>query len=143
VTILRRFLRPALWASLFLTAACNPRGRVESARHAIDDFHERYKRHDTAGMYQYSGAAVRSSSSLKDFVDYENNLYTKLGDLTSAELVNYNLLYLLTGAQVRLDYKCQFSKGTAVESFEVNFKNDKPVIDGYRIDSPQLDKDGR
>ena len=39
-----------------------------------------------------------------------------------------------------MDYKCTYASGSAMESFEINFKGDRPQIDGYRLDSPQLDK---
>lgn len=91
-------------------------------------------------MYKYAGPAVRSSSSEPAFVKYEKAVREKLGELKSAELANYNLLYLLSGPQVRLDYRCRFAEGDAVESFEIKFKNAKPVIDGYRLDSPKLNE---
>ena len=89
-------------------------------------------------MYKYAGPAVLSSSSESAFVKYEKGVREKLGELKSAELASYNLLYLLSGPQVRLDYHCRFAEGDALESFEINFKNDKPVIDGYRLDNPKL-----
>jgi hypothetical protein len=46
---------------------------------------------------------------------------------------------LLSGPQVRFDYKCTYASGISVESFEINFSGNKPHIDGYRLDSPQLD----
>jgi hypothetical protein len=81
---------------------------------------------------------VRKSSSPAKFADYEKDVYGKLGPLTSAQIVNYNLLYFFSGPQVRMDYKCSYAKGTATESFEINFQGDRAVIDGYRLDSPQL-----
>jgi hypothetical protein len=93
-------------------------------------------------MYQSSGPAVRSSSSENAFVKYEQEVRSKLGDLKSAELVTYNLLYLLSGPQVRLDFHCPYQQGTAVESFEINFRRDRPVINGYRLDSPLLSGKG-
>jgi hypothetical protein len=83
---------------------------------------------------------VRKSSSEAAFASYETDVYEKLGELKSAQVVNYNLLYLFSGPQVRMDYKCTYAKGSAMESFEINFKGDRPQIDGYRLDSPQLDK---
>ena len=94
-------------------------------------------------MYQHAGPAVRSSSTEAAFVEYEKSVRAKLGDLTSAEVANYNLIYLLSGPQVRLDYKCKFSNGTGIESFEMGFENSKAVINGYRLDSPQLEEKPR
>jgi len=91
-------------------------------------------------MYRHAGPAVRSSSTEADFVKYEKDVRAKLGDLKSAEVANYNLLYLLSGPTVRLDYKCKFAKGDGVESFEMGFENGKAVINGYRLDSPQLEQ---
>lgn len=95
-------------------------------------------------MYSHAGSAVRSSSTEAEFIKYEKDVRAKLGELKSADVVNYNLVYHFSGPEVRLDYKCTFANGTGVESFEVAFENDKAVINGYRLDSPQLEmKAGR
>lgn len=91
-------------------------------------------------MYEHAGPAVRSSSTEADFLKYEKNVRAKLGELKSAAVANYNIIYLFSGPQVRLDYKCEFAKGTGTESFEIVFENGKGVINGYRLDSPQLDE---
>lgn len=130
---------PILCAALLLCLACNPRARVDLARHTAEDFHDCYNREDYAGMYRHAGPAVRSSSSEAAFTEYEKGVRAKLGELNSAEVANYNLVYLFSGPQVRLDYKCKFAKGEAVESFEMGFENGRAVINGYRLDSPQLE----
>lgn len=89
-------------------------------------------------MFALAGPAVRKTSSVVKFADYEKGVYAKLGALKSAKIVSYNLLYLFSGPQVRMDYNCLYEKGTATESFEINFEHDRAVIDGYRLDSPQL-----
>ena len=126
-------------AALVLSFACNPRGRVDLARHTAEDFHERYNHQDYSGMYRHAGPAVRSSSTEAAFIKYEKDVRAKLGDLKSAEVTNYNLVYLFSGPQVRLDYKCTFANGTGSESFEIVFEKSKAVINGYRLDSPQLE----
>jgi hypothetical protein len=136
---LKRLRLPAIALALLL-AGCNPRSRVESARKAVEEFHRLYNASDFEGMYRFSGSAIRSSAPLSAFVKYERNVHDKLGSLKSAEVANYNILYLFSGPQVRLDYTCTFEKAQAVESFEINFKHDRPSIDGYRIDSPKLEE---
>ena len=118
--------------------ACNPRDRVERARKAAEGFHSLYNKQDFVGMYQFAGAAVRESTSESAFTSYEKGVRGKLGALQAADVLNYNITYVLSGPQVRLDYASRYERGTAVESFEINFRNGRPVIDGYRIDSPQL-----
>ncbi len=95
-------------------------------------------------MYAYAGPSVQKETPQAAFVAYETGLRKRLGDLKTADLVNYNLLYLMSGPQVRMDYNCKYVLGNAVESFEVNFRKNQPRIDAYRIDSPQLEteKDG-
>ena len=90
-------------------------------------------------MYRHAGPSVQAATPQAAFAVYETGLRSKLGDLKNADLVNYNLLYLMSGPQVRMDYNCKYALGSAVESFEVNFRKDKPQIDAYRIDSPQLE----
>ncbi len=119
-----------------LCSGCNPRGRVESAEAAVNKFHQRYNAQDYSAMYDEAGSAFRASASKTKFTDYEANVRAKLGAFESSQIGNYNLLYLLKGPQVRLDYNSQFAKGRAVESFEVDFEDDKPVINAYRIDTP-------
>lgn len=139
MTISQQLLRAVLCTALVVCFACNPRARVELARRTADDFHDRYNREDYSGMYGHAGPAVRSSSTEAAFIEYEKGVRAKLGNLKSAEVSNYNLVYLLSGPQVRLDYKCKFAKGDGVESFEIGFENGKAVINGYRLDSPQLE----
>lgn len=135
-----KWLCPLAAVLAFLLAGCNPRGRVESGRAAVEQFHRLYKAGDFAAMYRFTGSAVQSSTSLTGFVKYEQNVREKLGVLESAEVENYNVLYLLSGPQVRLDYRSTFQNGQAVESFEINFKHGQPSIDGYRIDNPKLEE---
>lgn len=137
----RAFWLAALPACVFYTS-CNPKGKVEAARKAVEQFHDGYNKRDYAGMFQLAGPAVRKTSSEAAFAQYETGVYAKLGELKSAQIVNYNLLYLLSGPQVRIDYKCQYARGSSVESFEINFTGPRPQIDGYRLDSPQLDNKG-
>lgn len=122
----------------FFLSACNPRRHIEAAESAVKRFHDRYNSQQYYAIYDESGPAFRASASKRDFVRYETNAHEKLGDLKSAEIANYNILYLFSGPQVRLDYNSHFSSGHAVESFEINFKNNNAVIDAYRIDTPLL-----
>lgn len=137
LTLSRRLL---LCGALFYSSACNPRERVDLARRTAEDFHHRYNREDYSGMYSHAGSAVRSSSTEAAFIKYEKGVRERLGELKSAEVANYNLVYHFSGAEVRLDYKCTFAKGTGVESFESAFEGGKAVINGYRLDSPELEE---
>ena len=126
-----------------LLSGCNPRGHVEAAERAVKVFHDRYNSQRYEAIYDEAGPAFRASASKRDFIAYEANSHEKLGELKSAEIANYNILYLFSGPQVRLDYNSQFSNGHAVESFEIHFKNDKPLVDAYRIDTPLLEEKRR
>jgi hypothetical protein len=128
----------ALAVLLLCGLGCNPRGRVESGRKAVEEFHRLFNAGQFEEMYRFVGPAIRASTSRVQYDEYEKNLQTKLGRMESAEVFNYNVLYLLSGPQVRLDYHCTFAKGKATESFEIDFKGEQPLINGYRIDSPVL-----
>jgi hypothetical protein len=123
---------------LIFCFGCNPKSRVEAARKATEAFHDGYNKQDYGAMFSLAGPAVRKSSSLKEFAAYEKGVYAKLGPLKSAQIVNYNLLYLFSGPQVRMDYQCSYANGSGTESFEIDFQGDRAVIDSYRLDSPQL-----
>ncbi|HEX6546748.1 MAG TPA: hypothetical protein VF023_10610 [Bryobacteraceae bacterium] len=131
-------IRAAVCLAIFFCLSCNPKSHVEAARKATEAFHDGYNKQDYNAMFALAGPAVRKSSRLAEFADYEKGVYAKLGPLKSAQIVTYNVLYLFSGPQVRMDYKCSYEKGTATESFEINFEGDRAVIDGYRLDSPQL-----
>jgi hypothetical protein len=138
--VIRYRLRAAACAAAAaLCVSCNPRARVERARHTAEEFHRQYNAQNYRAMFQLAGPVVQRSSSEKVFAEYESGVRAKLGELKTAELGNYNLLYLLGGPQVRLDYKCKFERGDGLESFEINFSGEKALINGYRLDSPQLD----
>jgi|SRR6185312_5863160 len=130
--------RAAACLALFFCFSCNPKARVEAARKTTAAFHDGYNKQDYNAMFALAGPAVRKSSNLAKFADYEKGVYAKLGPLKSAQIATYNVLYLFSGPQVRMDYQCSYEKGTATESFEINFEGDRAVIDGYRLDSPQL-----
>jgi uncharacterized protein DUF4019 len=138
-TASQKIFRLVSFTAIVFAVACNPRGRVDMARHTAEAFHDRYNHEDYSGMYAHTGPAVRSSSTEAAFTQYEREVRTKLGELKSAEVANYNLVYLFSGPQVRLDYKCQFAKGTGIESFEIAFEDNKAIVNGYRLDSPQLE----
>ena len=126
---------------LLACAGCNPKGRTEEARRLADTFHSRYQANDYPGMYALGGRAVQKSATQDRFVAYQKDVHARLGDLLSAEVGNFNLLYVLTGPQVRLDYRLKFAKGTAAESFEITWEQSRAVISGYRLDSPLLQPD--
>ena len=69
---------------------------------------------------------------------YESRVKTKLGDFQSSQVTTFNVLYLLTHAQVRLDYDSVFKLGKAKEVFELRQGNGNTSMVGYRIDSPRL-----
>ena len=132
-------------AMLLLTivcGSCDPRSRVEAGRITVEQFHRHYNAQQYVAMYHQCGPAVHKSTPQQDFVRYEEGVRQKLGELKSAEVFNYNVLYLFHGPQVRLDYHCVYANGSTTESFEINFRNDRPLIDGYRIDSPLLKDQG-
>jgi hypothetical protein len=132
--------RAAACIAVIFCFGCNPKSRVEAARKTTEAFHQNYNKQDYSAMFALAGPTVRKSSNLAEFTAYEKGIYAKLGPLKSTQIVNYNLLYLFSGPQVRMDYKCSYANGTATESFEINFQGDRGVIDGYRLDSPQLVK---
>ena len=123
---------------LCAAGACDPRGRIEAAQRAADEFHRRYSAQQYAEIYQNTTSVFRNSASQQDFENYEKDVQAKLGTIKSTDLNNYSVLYLFTGPMVRLDYQTTFAKGHAAESFEVRFKDGKPVIESYRIDNPLL-----
>jgi hypothetical protein len=130
--------RAAACVALLFCFSCNPKAHVEAARKTTEAFHDGYNKQDYNAMFALAGPTVRKSSSLAKFADYEKDVYAKLGPLKSAQIATYNVLYLFSGPQVRMDYQCSYEKGSATESFEINFEGDRAVIDGYRLDSPQL-----
>jgi hypothetical protein len=143
MTLARIFLA-AMLPVLIVCGSCDPRSHVEAGRIAVEQFHRHYNARQYVEMYNQCGPAVRKSTSQQDFVRYEDGVRRKLGEFKSAEVFNYNVLYLLHGPQVRLDYHCVYANGKTTESFEIDFKNGRPVIDGYRIDTPLLkDQGGR
>lgn len=133
-----RIFLAAMLPLAVLCGSCDPRSHVEAARIAVEQFHRHYNAQQYAEMYEQGGPEARKSTSQQEFARYESGVREKLGEFKSAEVISYNILYLLHGPQVRLDYHCAYAKGNTTESFEINFKDGKPVIDGYRIDSPLL-----
>ena len=139
---LARIFVAAMLPLMIVCGSCNPRSHVEAARVAVEQFHQHYNAKQYAEMYQQGGSAVRKSSPQQDFIQYESGVREKLGEFKSAQIISYNVIYLFSGPQVRLDYHCTYANGATTESFEINFKNGRPVIDGYRIDSPLLKDQG-
>jgi hypothetical protein len=123
--------------------SCNPRSRVEAARVAVEQFHRHYNAQQFTEMYKQVGPAVHQSTSQEEFTRYQEGLRRKLGEFQSAEIINYNIIYLFRGPQVRLDYHCTYANAVTTESFEVHFRNGGPVIDAYRVDSPLLNPPGK
>jgi hypothetical protein len=134
----RGFKPAAIVLALAGLCACSPKADVEAGSRLVDQFHADFN----AGRYQeiYNGAdpEFRKDTKLDDFVKYESLVKTKLGDFQSLQVTNFNVLYLLTHAQVRLDYDSVFKLGKAKEVFELRQGNGKTSMVGYRIDSPLL-----
>lgn len=134
----RKIAVAAALAALAICCACNPRAKVQSAEQAVAVFHRQFNARQFAAMYQAAGTAVKASATQTAFVNYEADVFAKVGELKSAELFNYNVLYLLGGPQVRLDYHSTFANGPGVESFEIEFHGGQPQVTAYRIDSPLM-----
>ena len=137
-----RIFLAAMLPLAIVCGSCDPRSRVEAGRITVEQFHRHYNAQQYVAMYNQCGPAVHKSTPQQDFVRYEEGVRQKLGELKSAEVFNYNVLYLFHGPQVRLDYHCVYANGSTTESFEINFRKDRPLIDGYRIDSPLLKDQG-
>ena len=118
--------------------SCSPKADIEAGSKLVDQFHANFNAGRYAEIYSGADAEFRKDAKLEDFVKYETLVKSKLGDFQSSQVTNFNVLYLLTHAQVRLDYDCVFKLGKAKEVFELRQANGKTGMVGYRIDSPML-----
>ena len=118
--------------------ACSPKADVEAGRKLVDDFHTDFNAGRYEEIYNVADPEFRKEAKLEDFVKYESMVKAKLGGFQSLQVTNFNVLYLLTHAQVRLDYDSVFKLGKAKEVFELRQGNGKTSMVGYRIDSPLL-----
>jgi hypothetical protein len=115
--------------------ACSPNNDLEIAEKAVDTFRSHFNAQQYAQMYAGTDTEFRSTSSEPEFVKYEKVVRDKLGEFRSAELTNFNVIYVLGKAEVRLDYTSEFAKAKTPETFTVNVKNGKALVSGYRIES--------
>ncbi len=104
----------------------------------MDQFHSDFNSGRYEEIYRGADPEFRKDTKLEDFVKYESLVKARLGDFQSSQVTNFNVLYLLTHAQVRLDYDSVFKMGKAKEVFELRQGNGKTSMVGYRIDSPLL-----
>jgi hypothetical protein len=119
-------------------AACSPRADVESGGKLVDKFHDDFNAGRYVEIYQGADPDFRKDAKLEDFVKFESMAKAKLGGFQSSQVTNFNVLYLLTHAQVRLDYDCVFNRGKAKEVFELKQKDGQTSMVAYRLDSPLL-----
>lgn len=104
----------------------------------MDRFHADFNAGRYAEIYTGADPEFRKEAKLDDFVKYESMVKDKLGDFQSSQVTNFNVLYLFTHSQVRLDYDCVFKLGKAKEVFELRQSDGKTSLVAYRIDSPML-----
>ena len=104
----------------------------------MDLFHTSFNAGRYAEIYNGANSDFRKEVNLEEFQKYAALVKTKLGDFQSSEVTNFNVLYLLTHAQVRLDYESVFKLGKAKEAFELRQGDGKTTMVGYRTDSPLL-----
>ncbi|MGA7412771.1 MAG: hypothetical protein WBW33_19995 [Bryobacteraceae bacterium] len=133
-----RGLKPAAVVLAVCLCACSPKADVEAGSRLVDQFHADFNAARYAEIFNGADPEFRKEAKLEDFVKYESLVKTKLGDFQSSQVTNFNVLYLLTHVQVRLDYDCVFKLGKAKEVFELRQGNGKTSMVGYRIDSPLL-----
>ena len=124
--------------ALAALCACSPKADVEAGNRLADRFHTDFNGGRYAEIYQGADPEFRKDTRLDDFAKYESLVKSKLGDFQSLQVTNFNVLYLLTHAQVRLDYDSVFKLGKAKEVFELRQAKGKTSMVGYRIDSPLL-----
>lgn len=134
----RGLLLTAVLLALACLCACSPKADVEAGSRLVDQFHTDFNAGRYAEIYNGADPEFRKDTKLEDFVQYESQVKSKLGDFQSSQVTNFNVLYLLTHAQVRLDYDSVFRLGKAKEVFELRQGNGKTSMVGYRIDSPLL-----
>jgi hypothetical protein len=127
-----------LLGSLTVFCACSPRGDLQTAEKAVDAFRTQYNASQFRLIYQATDRDFQSTAQLPEFVAYEQTVQSKLGAFQSAEVTNYNVVYVFGGSEVRLDYDSKYAKARAPETFTVKVKSGKATISGYRIDSPLL-----
>ncbi len=104
----------------------------------MDRFHADFNASRYAEIYKGADPEFRKDTKQDDFVRYASLARSKLGDFQSSQVTNFNVLYLLTHAQVRLDYDSVFQLGKAKEVFELRQGSGKTSMVGYRVDSPLL-----
>ena len=104
----------------------------------MDQFHTDFNAGRYSAIFNGGDPEFRKEAKLEDFVKYESVVKNKLGDFQSSRVISFNVLYLLTHVQIRLDYECVFKMGKAKEVFELKQHDGKTSMVGYRIDTPLL-----
>jgi hypothetical protein len=137
----RQLLSCAIAALVIMSlSSCNTKQKKNIAENAVDNFHVLFNDSQYREIYLQADQTYRDAISETDSRAVFILLRQKLGLVEQSREVGWSRNSSTVGTTVRLEYKTDFTNGTATEQFIFLESNGDTRLMNYDIQSPLLIK---
>jgi hypothetical protein len=110
----------------------------KAAEQSVADFHKLYNDGNLTAIYSAGHSKLKGAATEKEFLEFVGAVQRKLGKVTQASNVGFNVRTFNLTTTVVLNEKTTFEQGTGTETFTFQMEGDKAVLVGYNISSKDL-----
>lgn len=134
-----RPIRFALAINVFLLlCGCSAKVDVESAKKAVDQFHQQMSAGEYDAIYDSATDVFRSAGPRDQMQGFFKRVNRKMGTCTDGKQ-NRGLVNATTsGTFVQISYTRKCANGDLLEHFAWKMEDGKPRLNGYQANSPLL-----
>ncbi|HEV2177386.1 MAG TPA: hypothetical protein VGW33_09315 [Terriglobia bacterium] len=126
----------ALAFGSLLLCSCNVSRKVDTAKQAVERFHNELKAGDDDRVYDDADSAYRTSVSRQANHELLMRVRRKMGQFQRAEYQSFLMSAVTQGTFVALKYKAQFTNGDLEEQFTFRLEGEHATLVRYQASSP-------
>ena len=121
-----------------IVGSCSLAKHRETARKAVDTFHNQLNAGQFQEIYAQSGDEFKKAASEADAIALFEAVHRKLGMVNQATETSWRVGTAPFGTTAMLAYDVEFSEGKGTEQFIFQMKDNKALLVNYNVNSPLL-----
>ena len=131
-------MRTLIIAACLMLMACSGGEDVAMAEQGVEGFHAQLNAERFEAIHDGAGAEWKSATTKPDAIKLFSAVRAKLGPFKSGKQDGWRVNYDSGGKTVVVQYKSEFQRGAAVETFTFKESGERLQLVGYNINSPTL-----
>ncbi len=124
--------------AVVMLTACSGSSDIALAERAVESFHQQMNAQQFEVIYDEAAEEFQKSDSKEQIVNFLRIVTTKLGDVSSAKKVSWDVNFALSQTTVALGYATQFKEEVAREQFVYRVKDSQAKLVSYSVQAKAL-----